>query len=186
MSIAMYNRKYFSEIWNNQQSFLEDWLNSGLSGDTTFSEEYVKKLFILLTARFKNSPIANDDETQFKFKVWAIMFERGATWQRKLEIQKELRMLTTNEMVLGQTDISNHAQNPSSVPSTQTVDELQKIDIQTVSKIKRSKVDALSIAYNALNDNVTDKFLVYFKPLFMSIVAPQRVPLWGDDEEEEE
>lgn len=181
--IEQYNRKYLMQIWEDRETFVADFQDSGLDEDNLISEESLKKLFLLLYARYGNNPIANQDENQFKYKVYSIVYQYGPTWQRKIEIQKTLRGLSETDLLTGQKTINNHAFNPSTAPSTSTLDELPKIDAQTTSINKRSKLDAYNTLWNILETNVTANFLDKFKDLFMKVVAPQHPLLYESEED---
>lgn len=45
----------------------------------------------MLYARYGNNPIANYDETQFKYKVFSVIFQYGPTWEKRLSVQETLR-----------------------------------------------------------------------------------------------
>lgn len=180
----MYNRKYFTQIWGDKESFLRSWYDSGFNGDPMLTDDAIRKIYLHLMARYKNSPIAYNDETQFEFRVFSMIEQYGPTWAKKLELQKKARALTDDEIVVGPRNINNHANNPSTLPSTASLEELQKIDMQSTNITKRAKLDAYGSVYNMLKDDITKTFIDRFKVLFMPIVAPQHVPLWIDEEEE--
>ena len=71
----------------------------------------------------------------------------------------------------------NHAENPQTAPTTQTTDELDYINEQNVNKYKKGKLDAYALLMGLIKNDVTEAFLVRFKPCFLVVVAPQ-VPLW--------
>lgn len=182
-SNPMFNRKLFRDIFPSVDDFVSGWLDSGLDEDPIITVAAIKKTYMLLFAKYSNSPITNNDEEQFKYKVWSIIFQYCPNWLKKLELQKKLRDLTDDELVIGEKTISNHAMNPSTLPTTSTTSELDKIDAQNVSIIKKSKINAYSQVYGLLSDNVTENYISRFKDLFMKVVARQCVPLWeGEDE----
>ena len=73
--------------------------------------------------------------------------------------------------------IYNHSYNPSTAPSTDTLDELTTINDQNVTKHKRSRTDAYALLLSLLETDVTGEFLDKFKKLFITIVEPE-LPLW--------
>ena len=101
----------------------------------------------------------------------------GPTWEKRLEIQKELRNLNIEELQKSATAIYNHSYNPSTEPSTQTLEELRTINDQNVTKHKRSKTDAYALLLSLLETDVTEEFLSKFKKLFIQVVSPE-LPLW--------
>lgn len=93
-------------------------------------------LYYLLYARYGNSSIANSDENQFKYKIFSTIYIGGATWAKKQEIQDKLRAMTEDEILAGTKAINNHAYNPQTAPTTDTVEELNYINEQNTTKYK--------------------------------------------------
>lgn len=167
-----FRTRTFSQIYNNVEAFKEDYNNNGIP--TTISDVSITTLYYLLYARFGNSSIASSDETQFKYKVFSIIFSYAPSWEKRLEIQNALRNLTEEEILKGSTAIYNSAMNPSTVPST---DELDYINSQNTTKYKKSKMDAYASLYGLIETDVTERLLSEFKKLFIKVVEPN-IPLW--------
>ena len=172
----------FTDIYNNAEDFVNDYKTSGLyveyidpNNDPNkkisikISDDSVKTLYYLLYARYGNSSIRNWDETQFKYKLFSTIFMYGPSWEKRLEVQAKLRALKEEELTLGAKQIFNHSYNPSTAPSTDTLDELTTINDQNVTKNQRSKLDAYNLLLSLLETDVTNEFLNKFKPLFMQI-----------------
>lgn len=170
-----YRTRKFSDIWGNVNEFLEDYENIGIP--TTINITTATTLYYLLYARYGNSNIASSDETQFKYKLFSIIFSSGPTWEKRLEIQKSLREMDIEELRESAKAIYNHSFNPSTAPTTNTLDELTTINDQNVTKHKRSKTDAYALLLSLLETDVTSEFLNIFKKLFLTIVEPD-LPLW--------
>lgn len=146
--LPMYSTKNFEDLYPEVETFLADYGNLGLP--RTISEGNATNLYYLLFARYGNSPIANYDENQFKIKLQAVIWQFGPTWEKRLDIQQSLRLLTADELALGtsttsvstgtssgnSTDtgssIKNHAFDPTTSPTTA---ELNYIDQQTTDKM---------------------------------------------------
>lgn len=137
----------------------------------------IKLIYFLLCSRYANSVIASSDENQFKYKLFSLIFQYGPTWQKELDIQKQVRNLTAEELQLGVTNILNSAANPAVEPSTQALEELPYIDRQNVSKTKRSIADGYALLLSLLKTDVTESFLQKFEKLFLTIVEPEKA-LW--------
>lgn len=176
-----YWNKKFTDIWSKEEDFEQDIKDSGIP--TLISDDSLKTLYYLLYSKYGNSTIANNDENQFKYGVYRIVFEYGPTWEKKLDIQKKLRELNDNELIEGSKQIYNKALNPSTQPGTYSDDELQYINDQTVAKSKRGKVDAYAVLIQLLENDVTEDFLRKFSNLFIKVVMPQK-PLYYITEEE--
>ena len=152
----MYDTNLFCEIWDSSDSFLADYNNTGAEFTnqvpTTISQENALMTYLLLFSRYGNNPIANYDVTQFKNKIFTIIWQYGPAWEKRLKMQEDIRNLTLDEITKGtktdwtsdgsqsqtnsgsDTTINNHAYNPSTAPSTQSTNELDYIDQQNVAK----------------------------------------------------
>ena len=152
-----YDTKLFTEIWDNATDFLADYKNQDqdhfVNGvPTTSTDANASMTFYLLYSKFGNSPIANYDVNQFKYKIFTIIWQYGPAWEKRLAMQSDIRGLTLQEIQAGirtdwssegeqsqsnsgsDTTINNHAYNPSTAPSTQSTTELDYIDQQNVAK----------------------------------------------------
>lgn len=171
-----YRTRKFTDIFPNESTFTGEYENAGIPPMLS-QESSVTTLYYLLYARYGNSCIASSDENQFKYKLWSIIYSYGPSWEKRVEIQKNLRELTENDLITGATQIYNHSYNPSTQPSTSTLDELTTINEQNTQKQKRSKLDAYSYLWDLLDTDVTTEFLNRFQNLFLRIVEPE-LPLW--------
>lgn len=179
-----YNAEYFgnyitstfSDVYSTFEKFKEDYEGLGLP-NTLQSENTLQVLYYLLYSKYGNSTIASTDTNQFKFQLFSIIFQHGANWERKLELQKAIRELTDDELLKSSQQIVNHALNPQTEPATSSMEALGYINEQTTSGYKKNKVDAYSYLYTILEDDTTEQFLNKFKKLFLAIVYPQ-APLW--------
>ena len=178
--IPMYDTKTFSQIWEEASDFKADYLDNGISptihyGETSGGVTYkdnITLLYYLLYASYGNSPIANFDETQFKYKVFSTIFQYGPTWEKRLDIQEKLRALSEADLLQGARQISNHAFNPSQDPSTSGLEELPYINEQNALNYKRNKLDAYGLLWDLLRVDVTKVFLDQFRKLFRQFVQP--------------
>lgn len=170
-----YRQVKFTDVWQTAESFVSDYKNNGI--ETTISDKTATTLYYLLYSRYGNSVLASSDTNRFKYDVWATIFSYGPTWEKRLEIQNKLRNLTDDELFTGATQIYNHAYNPGTAPSTNTLDELTAINEQNTSKNKKGKMDAYAMLIALLETDVTESFLDKFKKLFLKVVQPE-LPLW--------
>lgn len=180
--------KLFCDIWDNAADFLADWKDSGLYAQGLVKDDNIKTLFYLLYARHANSAIANWDQEQFKYKVYANIFQYGPTWEKRLDVQTKLRALTDEELMQGSKAIMNHAYNPSQAPGTGTLTELDYINEQNTNNYKKSKVEGYALLLDLLETDVTAEFLNRFKPLFATFVytRPDLFVTELDEEEEDD
>ena len=152
----MYDTNLFCEIWESSDSFLADYNNTGTEFTNqvppTITQQNALMTYLLLFSRYGNNPIANYDVTQFKNKIFTLIWQYGPAWEKRLSMQEDIRNLTLQEITTGtktdwssegtqsqnnsgtDTTINNHAYNPSTAPTTQTTNELDYIDQQQVAK----------------------------------------------------
>lgn len=190
--LPSYDTKLFSEIYSEASKFVADYKASGLYDATSghlnnsLSDEKATTLFYLLYAKYANNPIANLDENQFKYKMWSIIFKYGPAWEKKLDIQNKIRELTEDEIRVGSKAIYNHAYNPSTEPSTASLEELTAINEQNTTNYKKSKVDAYMALWQIIVSDVTEAFIKKFEPLFKQFVTPERTWIYVQELEDEE
>lgn len=152
----MYDTNLFCEIWDSSESFLADYNNTGTEFTNqvppVISQQNALMTYLLLFSRYGNNPIANYDVTQFKNKIFTLIWQYGPAWEKRLSMQEDIRNLTLQEIMTGtktdwssegtqtqnnsgtDTTINNHAYNPSTAPTTQSTSELDYIDQQQVAK----------------------------------------------------
>ena len=170
-----YRTRKFADIWPSADAFIKDYQASAIPQKLKVAD--ATTLYYLLYARYGNSSIANSDENQFKYKIFSTIYIGGATWAKKQEIQDKLREMTEDEILAGTKAINNHAHNPQTAPTTDTVEELEYINEQNTTKYKKSKLDGYALLWAILNDGVTERFLREFRYHFLVVVEPQ-LPLW--------
>lgn len=181
-----YRTRSFNEIYGQLSDFTTDFnyyksvgLNPGFANNDS-----INTVFYLLCARYGNSHIANADENQFKIKLFSYIFQFAPYWEKKLSIQATLRGLTEAQLLEGSKQINNHSYNPSTEPSTATLEEFETTNEQTATKFKKSRLDAYGILSELLERDVTEEFINKFKKLFLVVVEPQ-LPLWYVTDTEE-
>lgn len=190
-----YNTKLFVEVWDEVNKFINDYKNSGLYDAVTtnqvtnyhnsLTDTNLSLLYYMLYAKYGNSPIANLDENQFKYKVYSIIFQYGPTWQKELDIQDKLRGLTEDQLIQGAKAIYNKAYGDAGEPSTQTLEELEFVNEQNTTNFKKNKLNAYSELLFLLKTNVSEVFLNRFKNLFKKVVAQEFPILYATNIEEE-
>lgn len=170
-----YRQVKFTDVYPDADTFVTDYNESALP--TTISNDTATTLYYLLYSRYGNSVIASSDTNRFKYDLFATIFSYAPTWEKRLDVQEKLRKLTDAELITGQTTINNHSFNPSTAPSTSTLDELTTINEQVTQKGKRDKLTAYTELSRALWTDVTEQFLDKFQKLFLIILQPE-IPLW--------
>ena len=92
-----YDTKLMTDVWSQASDFLTDYQNAGIP--TTISTTNATTLYYLLYAKYGNTPIANYDENQWKYKMFSIIFQYGPTWEKRLDIQNTLRGLQLSDLL---------------------------------------------------------------------------------------
>ena len=175
--IQMYNNRLFgnyltmtfSDIYPNVDVFMADAKSEHLKNlmPYGFSDDNIKTLFYLLTAKYANNSIASD----------SLIFQYGGTWQKKLELQNKIRTMEETEARKSGRTIDNHAYNPGTPASADTVDNLEHIDQQNQRLYEKSLLETYAEVSALLEEDITGDFIEKFKVLFLWVVSPQR-PLW--------
>lgn len=194
-----YRNRTFADIYPEVEQFEQDYadFNTGML-DSSVSGPALYTIWMLLHARYGNSTVASANEEQFKLKLFTTIFMYGPTWEKRLEIQKNVRDLMkdgkiSDELLLGGKAIYNTALNPSQgivttktdadgnplpvIEGTNTLEELKYINQQNTTNYKKSLPEAYSILIGLLETDVTNQFLNQFRKLFLTVVSPE-IPLW--------
>jgi len=179
-----YNTKTFADMFNSAADFSAQCLASDLTMPIVDAD--LKNIFYMLYQKYGNSPIINLDETQWKYKVFYIIFTYGAEWKRKIEIQATLRTLSEDDILKRGEDIFNHAFNPSVAPSTTSTEELGFVDNQSVSKKKMAKISGYQFLWEALDSSVNDWLVKKFEPCFSKFVNRNISAVYCTPNEEDE
>lgn len=143
-----------------------------------------RRLFYLLYSRYGNSSLATTDITRFKYRLYDIIYQYGPSWEKKLDIQNQVRALTADEIATGAKAIYNSAYNPGTAPSTATLEELTAINEQKTTNYTKGKIEALANQWEMINNDVTNAFLEKFKVLFTKVAVPTRRCLFPVEDEE--
>lgn len=177
-----YRTRKFTDIFPDATTFVASY-NLGITNPSyTITEAQAEFVYYLLYSKYGNSHIASSDENQFKFRLSTLIMQFGPTFFKKLQIQEELRSLSIEELQAGSFQISNHAFNPSTAPSTDSLTQLTKIDQQNTNRWQKSKPEAYNLVLALLDDDLVGDFISNFKRLFITIVEPD-CPLWYVSEE---
>lgn len=185
--LPLYDTKTFSQVFETVDSF-KDTVTNEFDGYAAqaLTEESLTRLYWLLFARYGQSHMVNFSENQFKAKLVSIIFAKGPTWQKNLQLQKSIRDLTDDDLRAGAISIYNTAANPEVAPGTNTDTELNYINSQNVSKHKRSKLDAYSYLQELLRLDVTEEFISAFRVLFSKFARPKTTRIYENEVEIDE
>lgn len=153
--------------------------NDFVSGLPTSYEKYMKDsegnmivpldiLYLLLQSKYGENIVASSD-TMFKNRVYALIFQYGPSWAKKLDIQDKLRKLTQDDIITGTKQINDHAFNPCTiVESGPNPDsgEIETTNEQSKTRYVKSKIEGYGNLWLLLTTDVTEEFLNRFKYLF--------------------
>lgn len=217
--IPGFETRLFNDIYTDLEQFQEAWDNdfqvlTNVVGGTTDRDpkayEASSLIYYLLSAQYGNSPIANSSENQFKLKLFSTVFKFAPTWLKKLDVQEAIRELDLDSIRVSMKNVSkgsdtetgkitgkgkniaNHALNPGTEPSTDSLTELTYIDSQNTDNTSSSTefedhkhamdntsettvgiLDGYEHLLALLESDVTTEFINRFQPLFKRFVKPQ-------------
>lgn len=177
-----FRTRTFSDIYETVDKFIAEYTTIGIP--TTITNDTAKTLYYILYANFGNSHIASSDENRFQYQLFSIIWQYGPTWEREVAIQKRLRELSEDDLLKGSTQIYNNAQNPGTEPTTETLEELQYINNQNVTKSKKGVLEAYGLLMSLLRNDVTTEFINRFKKLFIVIAQPDLPLLYEEIQED--
>ena len=175
--------KILSNIFPTYEDFYNEYKSCGLPFRFT-NDSFLKTIYIVLMGEYSNSSIMNFSIDQFKLRFFTRIMSYGPQYERELEMQNKLLQLSDDELQISAKAIYNTALNPSTQPTTDTLDELTTINQQSVTKHKRSLMDAYAILEGLLDDNLTQKFVKRFKDLFVVILRTNDPLYYSTDEGE--
>ena len=176
-----YDTILFTGVWHTQEAFITDYMQAKIT--PVLNQEQASMVYFLLYSRYGNAPIAFRDVEQFKYAVFATVFQYAPTWLKKLEIQEKLRGLTEKQLLAGGKNITNYALHPDEDPSDGSLEELEHISQQTVVGHKRGRVEAYANLLRLLEDDVTESFLERFRKLFLKFLSPYRSAIYPNKED---
>ena len=188
--IPQYSTDIFTDIYPDAETFVSDYKNNGIpykiNNVQTLSDTNINTVYYLLYARYGNSPLANRDITQFKYKLFSIIFQYGPAWQKELEVQRKIMNLSEDDIRLGSKAIYNQALNPQTEPSTAALSELTYINQQNTTNYKKSPLEGYAILMELLKKDVTEEFINKFGRCFKKFVSNERPIIYVTEEEEDE
>lgn len=178
MMYGYYRTRKFTDIYPTVEDFITDFSSCNIKIPLqNENNETITNLYYILYARYGNSHIASFDEGQFRYKLWSTVFMYGPTWEKRLQLQADIRAIAQEELAKGNSNVNNYAIHPDTAPSADATDPLSYITNQTYTTQKRGKLEALILQYNQLETDVTEDFIEKFKKLFLTVVYPEE-PGW--------
>lgn len=172
-----YRTRTFAEIFPSFEEFQKEYTESKLAVDMGEGLS-LAQLYYMLYAHYGNSHISYSDEHQFKYYLYTIIFQYGPTAAKERDIQNKLRGLSDEDLTLGGKAIYNHSYNPSTAPSTSTLEELLTINDQNTTNYKKSKMEGYAALLSLLKRDVLDEFIHRFARLFIRVAAADQPLLY--------
>lgn len=181
-----FRTRTFAEIFPSSDEFAEFYEDCGiptklLSG-TDYEDYSIETIYALLVSHYANNCIKSSDENRFKLELMTIIFQYGAIWQKEMATQDKILNLTDEELLVGSKAIYNQARNPSTVPSTGSLQELTYIDNQNTTQYAKAKGEGYASLSAYLDPNITRRFMDKFKKLFIIVLYPGEA-LWYVEED---
>lgn len=166
----------FTDVWHSAEEMINDYKASGLYLEE-ISDTQLATIFYLTYSRYGNSAILLNDTNRFKYSYFSKIFQYAPTWIKRLDVQKQLRALSIDELREGDMSVYNEASNPAIDPSTDAFAPLPFINGQRANKYKRGKLDTYANLMVLLEADVTEQFITKFGKLFNPFIDPQE-PLY--------
>lgn len=181
-----FRTRTFAEIFPSSDEFSQFYAECGIPTKLLQGTEYedysIETIYALLVSYYANNCIKSSDENRFKLELMTIIFQYGAIWQKEMATQEKILNLTDDELLVGSKAIYNQARNPSTIPSTGTLQELPYIDNQNTTQYAKPKGEGYSALSAYLDPNITRRFMDKFKKLFIIVLYPSEA-LWYVEED---
>ena len=145
-----------------------------------YLSEQLTNLYFLLYARYGNKHFANMDINQSEYKVFSTIWMYGPSWAKEVQLQEQLRNLTDDELAAGNITLNNTVLNEGTVVNDPTK-MLDRLNDQRASVTQRGRIERINSVLMLLKDDVTEKFLDRFKPIFAIVTTPANDLLYEVD-----
>ena len=170
------NQRTLLDIWPSLEAFKTDLDGtfSPLRPDVT--DNTIATTLYLLIGRYGDSPILGyEDEGRWKLRFFTVYLSETPDWEVKTDIQKRVRNMSVDDIAKGDLNIYNSALNPNTLPSTDTLTELNYINSQNTSRRTMNVLDALLSKAEALDSSINDRYLNKFSKLFTKFVSMEPI-----------
>ena len=131
-------------------------------------------IYRLIFNKYCQSSVGFDRSCEFKQQFANIIYEEYDYFVSKLDLIKQIRAMTVNEMVKEYETITNVANNDNQVVESPLSQIIPYITTQSSSSSKINKVIALTRALREFRNNEVKYFLDKFKELFIQIIPYNR------------
>ena len=161
--------KTLSEIYPTYEDFVNEYQNCGLPN--RFNDiNFLQTVYFVLMGEYAASSIMALSEDLFRARFLTMIHSYGPQLERELQIQDNLLKMSDNDLMVSSKAIYNTSLNPSTAPTTDTLDELTTINQQNTTKHVRSKLDAYDYLGQLLDDDLISKFVNRFSKLFVRVL----------------
>lgn len=161
--------KTLSDIYPTYADFAGDYMTSGLP-NRFVNSSFLETIYFVLMGEYAASSIMALSEDLFRARFITMVHSYGPQLERELTMQDELLKMSDDELQTSSKAIYNTSLNPSTEPTTDTLNELPTINQQNVTKHKRSKLDAYALLESLLDDDLISKFVNRFSKLFVRVL----------------
>lgn len=180
------NQRTFLDIFPKYEDFTTSMTDFPFFSPDEMTDESKTKTYYLLVSRYGDNPISGySDENRWKLRLFQVYSEYGPEWQSKAELQKTIRSMSLADFADAGRLINNVALNPNTEPSDTSLDELQYINQQNVTRKKTSDAEAITRKLTMMEDGLDDDYLDHFKKLFSPfLIKDKPLYLYGGDDNE--
>lgn len=176
----MANNPTFYEIYETSDDLIKSLTDHGYSSifdSIEGSAGYLKTFYSLMAGRKGNNQATVRQEyiERWKMRFEGILWQYGPAWMKNLNVQKEIRSLSMDELRKGTLMISSTALNPAQQPSGTfegtDIPQVKTLDSQNTQQTRKGYVDAYNDLSIILENDVTEPFLRKFDALFKKILS---------------
>lgn len=180
-----FRTRTFSDIFPSYNDFLLKYNETNTVQTTIAGLDDPENVFQALYAKYGNSHIAFSDENQFVFAVWTALKQGAVSYNLALRANKRLNEMSEEELRFGGKAIYNHSFNPSTAPSTSTMEELLTINDQNTTNYKKTVMEGYAAALGLVDKNYMSKLVDSLKDLFLKVLEPDYPLLYKTEIETE-
>ena len=161
--------KTLSDIYPTYEDFVNEYQTCGLPN--RFNDiNFLQTIYFVLMGEYAASSIMALSEDLFRARFLTMIHSYGPQLERELQIQDNLLKMSDSDLMVSSKAIYNTSLNPSTAPTTDTLDELTTINQQNTTKHVRSKLDAYDYLGQLLDDDLISKFVNRFSKLFVRVL----------------
>lgn len=177
-----YLTKTFYQQYPNVNKFVEMWTNSPFKLPTVETVE-IEFIYWQLVSEYMQSHFAFIEPLQIDLMVAKKIHNYYPNLKKKLELQKNILLMTETDLEDGNTAISSSMVNPDTDEIEPTDANLPYTSSKNLQTRKYSKPDRYTRQYNLIVDGLYDIFVKRFSDLFITLILGTDSLLTMDNED---